>query len=469
MPLEFVKHPEYALYRDLGTGLLYTPAYDETGEVQLVEAEELLADYQYKQERLARQQELLIEAQLVQIPRYSESRRAAETPSSRAMAVYEPEEVTHRPDITGTTVSIISKLPKEFRIALVVIAILAFASSFVVVPVAPKIAQTITNIVAPPPPAPASYSSRLTRIPQLDQSQYDSPDQYNAYSPSACSAAALTAILDSFGANWHISTILDEEIALGAITPSQGLVRMSGIPNTAAHFGFVATPVSSLDQAIQVANSGTPVIVDILPGAAWPGGHFVDVAKGSADTVALIDSWSTNYQTISKQRFLSWGIGKIFSIAPSQYEVLQNPTVSADQINALLANYHSPVSGQGQMIVNLGVKYHIDPAYVVATFGNESTFGTKGESTKSLSPGNLRCIASARCADGYAQMDSWEMGFEKLYDLLANSQYYITAGKTIPDTIIPTFAPSGDGNSPSSYIANVKHIEDVLRSGGTQI
>lgn len=468
--LEEVKHPAYVLYRDLGTGHIYTLAHDDDGEVQLIEAEGLLADYQEKQERIARQQEFLrVETpKLVQIPRYSESRRA-ETAPSRAMQIYEPlEEEASKPQIMGTTVSVISKLPKEFQIAVVVITIMA-AVSALIVPAAPKIVQIITNSAPPPAVMSSKYTDRLTRIAQLDESQYDSPAQHDAYSPSACSAAALAEILDSYGANWKISAALNEEISLGAITQSEGLVSLSGIPDTAAHFGFVATPVSGLDQAIQIANSGTPVIIDILPGAAWAKGHFVDLKSGNGNTVTLVDSWTTNYQTISKQRFLNWNLGSMWGVKPGQYTILQNPTVSADQINALLASYHSPVSGQGQMIVDLGMKYHIDPAYVVATFGNESTFGTKGESTKSLSPGNLRCIASARCADGYAQMDSWQMGFQKLYDLLANSQYYIAAGKTTPDTIIPTFAPSGDGNSPVTYIATVKHIEDVLRSGGTQI
>src|SRR5579859_6395386 len=69
----------------------------------------------------------------------------------------------------------------------------------------------------------------------------------------------------------------------------------------------------------------------------------------------------------------------------SSYSVVGPPTVSAAFINRVLAAYHSPAAGKGQALYDLGVKYGIDPAFALAFFMHESSFGTSGEAAKSLS------------------------------------------------------------------------------------
>src|SRR6202040_2415629 len=149
-------------------------------------------------------------------------------------------------------------------------------------------------------------TDRLQRIYQLDQGQYDA-GQYGAYSPSACSAASLTEIFNAWGGNYRIATILSTEISEGVISPSLGLVgnAATSITTVAKRFGFDTQSMSSLGQAIDAANSGAPVMVDILPGAAWPNGHFVVIKSGDSTNVTIADSWSTNFQTISRSRFLN--------------------------------------------------------------------------------------------------------------------------------------------------------------------
>src|SRR5579884_1076744 len=101
------------------------------------------------------------------------------------------------------------------------------------------------------------------------------------------------------------------------------------------------------------------------------------------------------------------------------YSVLGKPTISAAFINQVLASYNSPAAGKGQALYDLGVKYGIDPAFALAFFQHESTFGTAGEARTTMSLGNLRCIPNRPCVDqdrgGYAQMKSWEDGFEIWY------------------------------------------------------
>jgi len=150
------------------------------------------------------------------------------------------------------------------------------------------------------------------------------------------------------------------------------------------------------------------------------------------------------------------------------YAVLGKPTITADFINQVLASYHSPAAGKGQALYDLGVKYGIDPVFALAFFMHESLFGTTGEARATLSLGNLRCIKTRPCIDqnrgGYAQMYSWEDGFEQWYKLIRNL-YVAQWGLVTVDRIIPTYAPNSDHNNETAYIASLKHEIDTWHAG----
>ena len=124
--------------------------------------------------------------------------------------------------------------------------------------------------------------------------------------------------------------------------------------------------------------------------------------------------------------------------------------------------------GKGQALYDLGVKYGIDPAFALAFFMHESTFGTAGMARVTLSLGNLRCIPSVPCNNGYAQFSSWEQGFEAWYKLIRNL-YVAQWGLVTIDQIIPTYAPSSDHNNVSGYIAALKHSIDTWHAGIIQV
>jgi hypothetical protein len=162
--------------------------------------------------------------------------------------------------------------------------------------------------------------------------------------------------------------------------------------------------------------------------------------------------------------------------AGGPYVVTGKPTIRASFINRVLAAYGSPASGKGQALYTLGVKYGIDPVFALAFFLHESRFGTTGEATVTLSLGNERCIPDRPCIDqdrgGYAQMYSWEDGFEHWYMLIRYG--YVQGTVTIPivghvckivDQIIPVYAPSADHNDVAAYIQAVKHAVDTWRAG----
>ena len=177
----------------------------------------------------------------------------------------------------------------------------------------------------------------------------------------------------------------------------------------------------------------------------------------------------------SVQAFYTWqnSTGPIANKKPipthnGPYSVLGKPTIGADFINQVLASYNSPAAGKGQTLYNLGVKYGIDPVIALAFFMHESLFGTTGEARATLSLGNSRCIPTRPCIDqdrgGYAQMYSWEDGFDQFYKLIRNL-YVAQWGLVTVDQIIPTYAPNSDGNNEKEYIAALKHEIDTWRAG----
>ena len=200
-----------------------------------------------------------------------------------------------------------------------------------------------------------------------------------------------------------------------------------------------------LISAAVIQRPGDPQLVNF-----W-GGKVYDVQVGGS----LANSWQAN-QPIPPQVPLPSHSGP--------YSVLGKPTITVDTINQVLASYHSPAAGKGQALYDMGLKYGIDPAFALAFFMHESTFGTLGEARSSLSLGNLRCIPNFKCQDGYAWFNTWEDGFEAWYKLIRNL-YVAQWGLVTVDQIIPKYAPNSDNNNEAGYIAALKHYLDTWHAG----
>lgn len=154
---------------------------------------------------------------------------------------------------------------------------------------------------------------------------------------------------------------------------------------------------------------------------------------------------------------------------PSQdYTVVGKPSISAEFINRVLAHYHSPASGKGQALYDYGLQYGIDPAYALAFFMHESTFGTRGVARVTHSLGNIRATADHPQYQGYRLYHTWEEGFEDWYRLIAN-QYVNAWGLSTIDQIIPVYAPSSDNNNEALYIRTIKMAVNHWRGGTVEI
>jgi predicted double-glycine peptidase len=94
------------------------------------------------------------------------------------------------------------------------------------------------------------------------------------------------------------------------ITPQLGLVDPSGIEATAKLFGFKTVWSNSwqLDQIIDIANQGKPVIVSFPPDR-YDGGHILVVLGGDSDVVSLADTSLWNRKELTRSQFLQWWEG----------------------------------------------------------------------------------------------------------------------------------------------------------------
>ena len=144
--------------------------------------------------------------------------------------------------------------------------------------------------------------------------------------------------------------------------------------------------------------------------------------------------------------------------------IVGSPTVSADFIDQVLANHHSPAIGTGQAFYDLGVKSGIDPVIALGFFQHESSFGTKGEARVSPSIGNIRCIPDYPCRHNFAQFPDWESSIASWYTLVSGP-LYVGSGLTTLRQVIHRYAPSADSNDEGAYVQSVAQSVRSWRSG----
>ncbi len=160
-------------------------------------------------------------------------------------------------------------------------------------------------------------TQNLVRLSQLDPTQYASNQEFTTWAYSACSTTSLTEVLNAYGHHYRVTDVLKVEARIGEITPQLGLLDEAGIQRTAAQFGFKTTwgHNLSLDQIINIANQGRPVIVSFPPDR-YAGGHLLVVTGGNSSIVKLADSSLWNRQSLSRAQFLQWWEGFYAIVTP---------------------------------------------------------------------------------------------------------------------------------------------------------
>lgn len=158
---------------------------------------------------------------------------------------------------------------------------------------------------------------------------------------------------------------------------------------------------------------------------------------------------------------------------PGDYNLQGAPSLTAEQIDAILASYDSPATGTGQTWVELGEEYDIDPAFALAFFIHESTAGThpnwaglKPDGSTTHNVGNIICAGSSSCFGRFRDYGSWDEGIADWYQLI-DSEYIQGRGTTTVDEIVPIYAPSTE-NDVDAYTTAIKQMVDSWRISNAQ-
>jgi hypothetical protein len=140
-------------------------------------------------------------------------------------------------------------------------------------------------------------------------------------------------------------------------------------------------------------------------------------------------------------------------LAPAQAAAA--PTV--EQIESLLAEYGSPMQGLGPVFVAEGLEHGVDPAFLVAVAGAESTFGrflySRDGDYCTYNPFNW-FYADPRQASDFG---SWEEAIDRVATGIAGHLYY-GSGLVSVAAIGPRYCPEGT----EEWLANVTTFMLVL-------
>ncbi len=134
------------------------------------------------------------------------------------------------------------------------------------------------------------------------------------------------------------------------------------------------------------------------------------------------------------------------SAHPGEPSIWGPPTISAAGIDKVLRENHSPAAGMGKYIYDQATERGINPAFALAMYGQESTFGTKGAAVRNNSFGNIRAGSH-----GFKHYGDVKEGIDHWMKLMGSDAYH---GKSLSG-VIHKYAPGSDGNNPRGYMAYV--------------
>ncbi len=152
---------------------------------------------------------------------------------------------------------------------------------------------------------PLTASLRLQRINSALRDQYYSDYQWQVWSYSSCSGIAMEMVMNAYGRHLIAADVLQKELALGVWDVQLGLLREQGIAQTAATFGFTtdASHTRTVQDLVNIANQGSPIIVGVRDSVYYPGGHIFVVRGGDSQYVYIADSSPANFQRMSYAMF----------------------------------------------------------------------------------------------------------------------------------------------------------------------
>jgi hypothetical protein len=162
------------------------------------------------------------------------------------------------------------------------------------------------DVHTPARPLPQTASMLVVRIDSAAMNQYYSDAQRQSWMYSSCSGIAMEMVMNSYGRHLIAADVLQVESDLGVWNVQLGLLREDGIALTATHFGFDTSSGHdrTLQEVIDTANKGAPVIVSVRDSYYYPNGHIFVIRGGDDQYVYIADSSLANFQRMTHPMFV---------------------------------------------------------------------------------------------------------------------------------------------------------------------
>ncbi len=125
------------------------------------------------------------------------------------------------------------------------------------------------------------------------------------------------------------------------------------------------------------------------------------------------------------------------------------PSISPATIQRVLAQGGSPAAsepGFAQCLYDAGKQSGIDPAFPLAFFKRESSFGRAGIAKSTKGIGNVKGSGSAGSYKGFRAYSTWCQGAKDWFGLISGSKYYFGGSHFTLEQILPIYAPTSDNN-----------------------
>lgn len=152
------------------------------------------------------------------------------------------------------------------------------------------------------------------------------------------------------------------------------------------------------------------------------------------------------------------------------YTIAGKPTITPNVLRLALEHRHSPVQPEYLEIVQICLRWGVNPAVALGFFVNESSAGTAGAAVATLNWGNLReGPGQIKEQGGFGYYASFLVSLNDWCKLLLGP-LYAGAGLLTVSQVTPKYAPGSDNNDPIRYAAVVNFLctewEAMSQSGG---
>jgi hypothetical protein len=145
------------------------------------------------------------------------------------------------------------------------------------------------------------------------------------------------------------------------------------------------------------------------------------------------------------------------------------PRISQANFSRILAAAGSPAAPHADELYTIIKGYGLDPAVALAFFQHESQYCTTGYCARSslqnwgMLRRHIKPQRNAGISEGFARYATWADGTRDWCELMLG---YINRGMETVEKALPIYAPTSDGNVPTSYIGAIRRQVSVWSGKG---